>query len=225
MKTWEKTIIAPNATIEDAITVLTETGLQICLVCDHQKKLLGTVTDGDIRRGIIRSLPLSTRVNEIMNDDPHVGDNMAGERKLRSLNAKFRIRVMPIVDSEGIVTDLLDLTKFGRLDQSYHNPVVIMAGGLGRRLRPVTNSIPKPLIPVGNRPLLETIIEGFKHAGFYDIYISVNYKSEMIKNHFQNGETWGVQITYIEEDEPMGTAGALRLFPNQPKHPKKGRKK
>lgn len=219
IKKWQKAIIGPEATVKDAIELLTTTGLQICLVCDDDKRLIGTVTDGDIRRGIIRSLPLDVPVRKIMNEEPHVGLADSDDATLTMLMSTFRLRAIPILDSEQRIVDLRNFDEIIDFDQPHENPVVIMAGGLGKRLRPMTENLPKPLIPVGNKPLLETIVEGFERAGFHDIHISVHYKAEMIKDYFGSGEKWGVNIRYIEEAERLGTAGALRLFGDPPSQP------
>jgi len=219
MLKWRSTIVSPEGTIQDAINSLTDSGMQICLVCDVNGILLGTVTDGDIRRGIIQSLPLDAKIRQVMNPAPHVSVEGSDDSTNIMLMSTFGVRAVPIVDTDRKVVGLRIQNDIMGFDQPKDNPVVIMAGGLGKRLRPVTDDLPKPLVSVGNKPLLETIIQGLQSHGFYNIYISVNYKSEMIKDYFGNGDSLGVSIRYLEEDERMGTAGALRLLPREQKHP------
>jgi dTDP-glucose pyrophosphorylase len=218
MNSWKSTLIPADASIIDAINIIDRSAMQIGLVVDDQRKLLGVVTDGDIRRAILNKVSLDEPVKTIMAKEPisaHVND--VRELLLRTMKQK-NLRHLPILDDDGCVVGLE--TFFGLVKQeSFDNPVVIMAGGKGTRLRPLTEDCPKPLLCVGDKPILETILENFLSFGFRRFYFSVNYKAEMIQDHFGNGEKWGADISYIEEKQPLGTAGALSLLPERPTMP------
>jgi dTDP-glucose pyrophosphorylase len=208
---WKKTIINQNDTIGHAIEILERESLRIVLVVGRHEKLLGTITDGDIRRAMLKSYGMSTVVEKIMNSRPIVASiNDDRQRVLHMM--KSRDLHIPLVDTDGVLVGLETLQKL--TDQpSNENIVFLMAGGFGMRLRPLTLDIPKPLLKVGNKPILETILEQFADSGFRNFYISTHYKAEMVRNFFGNGEKWGVKIQYVYEENPMGTAGALSLLP------------
>lgn len=219
MKDWRTILLRPEASMREAIEVIDKSGLQIALVVDENLRLLGTVTDGDIRRGILKGLALETAVHVIMNDQPTVVAEHEGRDTVLALMTQTVLRNIPIVDAGGRVVDLEtldDLLSEKKLD----NPVVLMAGGEGVRLRPLTDKCPKPLLKVGNKPILETILESFIEYGFHRFYISLNYKAEMIRKHFGDGSRWGVNIHYITENARLGTAGALRQMPERQKQDK-----
>jgi dTDP-glucose pyrophosphorylase len=210
---WEKLLIKPNDSLEHAINILNKEGCRIVLVTDKHKKLLGTVTDGDIRRALINKTTMDSEVRTLMNNQP-VKKNKSLSRKelLSSMLIKGLIH-MPIVDENGILCDLQTIQHLIE-NPSFDNPVFIMAGGFGTRLYPLTKNIPKPLLKVGNKPILEIIIDQFINHGFHDFYISTHFKPELIKNYFSNGNKYGVSIKYVEEDVPLGTAGSLGLLPD-----------
>ena len=218
MTSWKDILLPPNASIRDAIRVLDNSAKQIVLIVDEDKVLLGTVTDGDIRRGILKGMGLDIPVREIMNPDPTC--LRAGEVKENILAAMQRKRLhqIPTVDENRRVVGLevLDELLYKR---ERPNAVVLMAGGLGMRLRPLTENCPKPMLKVGNKPLLETILENFIEYGFRRFYFSVNYMADMVESHFGDGSPWGVEITYIHENQRMGTAGALSLLPGKQDFP------
>ena len=125
------------------------------------------------------------------------------------------LRYLPLVDNNGVLQNVITINEKIRRD----NIVVLMAGGLGTRLRPLTNDCPKPLLKIGDKPILETIINGFIESGFHRFYIAVNYKAEMIEEYFGDGSRWGIEIQYIHENKRMGTAGALYFLPEKPSEP------
>lgn len=212
MKHWQSSLVFPKATIEHAISVIDKSGLKMALVIDQEQKLLGIVTDGDIRRAILRHLPLTTPVSIVMQSSPITllaNRTDINPIKLMNLHA---IEQLPLVNSDGILVGLYTLSDF-TTPKKIDNTVVLMAGGQGIRLRPLTNNCPKPLLKVGNKPLLETIINKFIDYDFHNFYLSVNYLSNMVKDYFEDGSKWGVNIKYLEEDRPLGTAGALGLLP------------
>ena len=209
---WRRVLLAPDDSLEHTIKVLHEGGCRIALVSDGQNKLLGTVTDGDIRRALISHVSMDSPVDLIMNKNPVFISNKVDDKEVLSLMTNESFLHMPIVDENKILCglktlqDLVDTPK-------YDNPVFLMAGGFGTRLHPLTVDTPKPLLPVGNRPILETILMQFIEAGFHNFYISIYYKADMIRKHFGDGSNWGVTIKYVHEDRPLGTAGSLGMLP------------
>mgnify|MGYP006074553605 CR=1 FL=1 len=212
MNQWRKVLVKDSTSLQRAIEVLDEFGLRIVLVVDDADILLGTVTDGDVRRALLRSLPMDTPVNEVMNRNPKTARADWTESRIRTLMDGQGLLQLPLVDDAQRVVGLATLQ--GSLKESSRdNPVLLMAGGFGTRLQPLTNNLPKPMLKVGGKPILERILVDFVDAGFHRFYISTHYLSEVIREHFGNGEKWGVEIQYIHEDEPLGTAGALGLLP------------
>lgn len=215
MKDWKDLSVGPNQSIRDALAVIDEGGIQIALVIDANARLQGVVTDGDIRRGILQGLDLDAPVTAVMNEDPVTARRQEDRQQLIDTMQSRRIHQIPLVDDEGYVVGIVALDDLLR-PSARPNPVILMAGGLGTRLRPLTNECPKPLLEVGDKPILETIIEGFRSHGFYRFYLSVNYKADMIEDYFGDGSTWGADITYVHEDKRLGTAGPLSLLPERP---------
>jgi len=212
MKNLERLLLPKEADIHTAIERLDNNEAHIVLVVGENRKLLGTVTDGDVRRGILRAVKLSDSIVKIMNPDPVVAKIGEDNAIICALMRNKKIRQIPIVNEAGqvvsieILDDLLDVNK-------KDNVVVLMAGGLSTRLRPLTNDCPKPMLNVGGKPILETILTRLIHYGFHRFYISINYLADQIKNYFGNGSKWGVEIHYLQENDKMGTAGPLSLMP------------
>ncbi|MFK7160466.1 nucleotidyltransferase family protein [Marinospirillum sp. MEB164] len=212
MKNWQDTLVQPTASLEAVIEKLDLSAQQILLVTDEDKKLLGTVTDGDVRRALLKRLDLSTPVVQIMNMQPKVATADWSKARLLSFMEQQQLLQLPVVDADQRVTGLE--TLHGLLQKPRQdNPVFLMAGGFGKRLHPLTKTCPKPLLKVGDKPILELILESFVHSGFHRFYISTHYMPEKIREHFGDGSRWGVSITYIHEETPLGTAGALGLLP------------
>jgi dTDP-glucose pyrophosphorylase len=212
---WKQTLLKPAATIKEAIACIDSVGLQIALVVNEDGQLLGTVTDGDVRRAILRGVSMDASVSEVMNQNPTTARERDDQETLLALMRQRRLHQIPVLDATWRVVGLEvidDLIK----PQPISNPVVLMAGGLGSRLQPLTAERPKPLLQVGPKPILETILDAFVGAGFHRFYVSVNYKAEMIEDHFGDGSRWGVEISYLRERQPLGTAGALSLLPQLP---------
>lgn len=214
----EKLLISPDASIRDAVKTIDTGAQQIVLVVDRYKHLLGTVTDGDIRRGILSGKSFDDPVAGLMNTSPLIAEPNADRQHLLMLMKQRRIHQIPVVDGNGVVIGIETINEL-LLPSRRDNIVVLMAGGLGSRLRPLTESCPKPMLPIGSRPILETILENFIEHGFHRFYISVNYKADVVKEYFGNGSRWGVQIEYLEEDHRLGTVGALTLLPETPSEP------
>jgi len=200
-------------TLEHAIKKLDTVKTKLILVVKSDYSLLGTITDGDIRRALLRHLPLDTTLSDIMNCTPKCVKSHEGELKAKQLMRTFDIPAVPKIKN-GKVIDLLGVkTSY----KKRHNPVFLMAGGFGKRLRPLTDNCPKPMLKVGDKPILENIIEQFISSGFYNFYISTHYLNEQIEQYFGDGSRFGIQITYINEEFPLGTAGAIALLPEEAK--------
>jgi len=204
--------ISPQASVREAAALLESCARKIVLVVDTEHRLLGTVTDGDIRRAIVRGVSTDAPVVEVMRQDPLVaGLNDSGPAIVSEAKRRL-LKHVPVIDDSGRVIGLDSIEdKLGE-DNSRQGCVFIFAGGQGSRLRPLTENCPKPMLKIGAKPILETIIEQFVSYGFREFYISVNYRAEMIIDYFGNGAQWGVTIEYIREDQPLGTAGSLGLL-------------
>lgn len=215
---WKRMAIAPDRPIVDAMRVIEAASESIVLVLGADGRLLGTVTDGDVRRAILRGVPLSEPVSDIMNGRPITAGAATGREHAIALMNRHAVRYLPVVDGDGRVCDLLilhDLIAPPERD----NWVVLMAGGEGQRLRPLTETCPKPMIRVGGRPILEVIVQSFVDQGFRRFFLAVNYMAGVIRDHFGDGSRWQAEIRYLYEDAKLGTAGALSLLPERPGKP------
>jgi dTDP-glucose pyrophosphorylase len=210
--------LRPDQPLSAAVACIETSGGEIALVTDDRGRLVGTITDGDIRRGILRGATLETLANTIMNSNPRSVRQGTPMAEVMSRLRREKLRQMPILDAEGVVVHIIYADDATGPDLSEH-PVVIMAGGLGTRLRPITETIPKPMIPIGGRPILEVIIERFQQQGFRSITLCVNHLAEVIEGHFGDGAKFGVDIRYVRESKRMGTAGALSLLSPPPALP------
>jgi len=209
---WKNTLVHSDISIEDAIKLLNN-GARILLVINSNNVLKGTLTDGDIRRALIRKLSMDSGIKDVMNHSPITALSPYSREKILNDMRKQGILHMPIINNVGEICGLETLQNL--IERvTYDNPVFLMAGGFGSRLHPLTEKTPKPLLSVGNCPILETILKQFIHAGFHNFFISVFYKAEMIEEYFGDGAAWGVSIKYIREDRPLGTAGSLGLLPS-----------
>jgi dTDP-glucose pyrophosphorylase len=212
MKNWKNIILDQSSTMHDAISLLNNEALGIVLVVNSNQKLIGTITDGDIRRALLRHLDMNTPVIDFMYGSPKVaGANDSKSQLLLSMQ-KFNLLHIPIVNSSNRIVGLETMPHL--LEKNVlDNPVFLMAGGFGQRLMPLTKNTPKPMLNVGSKPILETILDKFIDAGFHNFFISLHYKGEIIKEYFGDGSKWGVSICYLNEKEPLGTAGSLGLIP------------
>ncbi|TJY41966.1 CBS domain-containing protein [Cohnella pontilimi] len=215
---WVHITVSPQSTILDALRIIDRGGMQIAAVLNERKQLAGTLTDGDIRRGILKGVSLDSSVTDVMNETPIIGLTYESKKQWLDKMVLHRIRQLPIVDEEGLFIDFVFLDELQRVPVK-ENWVVIMAGGLGTRLRPLTDNCPKPMLKIGGKPLLETIIDNFKRQGFRHFLLSVNYMADKIIQHFGDGAGFGVEIRYLRENMRLGTAGALSLLPERPKLP------
>lgn len=218
MKDWKQILISPSTSIREALQIIDSSAMQIALVVDGNGRLLGTVTDGDIRRGILKGIMLEEAVQRVMNAHPTVAKAYERRDIVLAVMKLKRLNHIPVIDDEGHVIKVETLQELIRVDEK-ENWVVLMAGGLGSRLRPLTDDCPKPLLRVGGKPVLETILENFMEYGFRKFFLSVNYRAEMVEEYFKDGSQWGVEIQYIRETKRLGTAGALSLLPHRPTKP------
>ena len=204
-------LVGPSDSILKTMQLIDKNTMQIAIVVDEYNQLLGTVTDGDIRRGILKGLSLDSPIEIIMNTSPKKALIGKPEKLYVNILKRNKLKHLPLTSEEGKFVDLF-LLEAKDSSRRNDNIVVLMAGGLGSRLRPLTDEIPKPLLPVGGKPILEHIIESFKENGFYQFLLSVNYKKEYIETHFGDGSELGVEISYLPEEKRLGTAGALSLL-------------
>ncbi|HCZ01552.1 MAG: alcohol dehydrogenase [Rhodobacterales bacterium RIFCSPHIGHO2_02_FULL_62_130] len=211
-------ILSEFATVHDAMAAIDLGAQQIALVVDGDGRLRATVTDGDIRRALLRGVGLDAPVSQVMHSAfTAVTQDMGREAALILMQARG-LHHVPIVDTDGRLVDLAVVDdKLGVVRRDTR--VILMAGGLGTRLRPLTETVPKPMLPVGGKPILELILRKFIEQGFHDFTIALNYKGEMIRDHFSDGSRFNARIDYVEETKQMGTAGALSLLETRPDGP------
>ena len=215
---WRKALLPLNTTLEQAIRNLEATGLQIILVVSSDGKLLGTLTDGDIRRGLMCSYDTSSSIETIIHREPLVAPPSLSRKMVLQLMQANQIHQVPIVDENRCVQGL-HLWSEMITPQQRSNLMLIMAGGKGTRLRPYTESCPKPMLLVGGKPMLENIIMGAKAEGLQDFIIAVHYLGNMIEEYFGDGSRWNVHIDYLREESPLGTAGSMSLLSPRPEVP------
>ncbi|NTS75362.1 CBS domain-containing protein [Catenovulum sp. SM1970] len=208
---WKNIVVNRSIPIISAMEILDKQSLRIILVLDGDGNLLGTLTDGDIRRAILNNISLETSVDKIMNAKPTTVNKGTNLKKIKRIMQERDLLQIPVLE-KGRLVDLVSLKDLLKPVKQL-NPVLLMAGGFGRRLGDLTKTCPKPMLKIGSKPIMETILESFVEAGFVNFYISVHYLPEVIRDYFGNGEQWGINITYIEEPKPLGTAGGLGLLP------------
>lgn len=211
MRNWKKVILDVNNSMLDAIEVLNKEALRIVLIVDKDQKLIGTVTDGDIRRALISHKSMDTLLSEIMNRKPTSISSNASDEDVLMIMKEKDILQFPVIDSDGRVVGLKNIQNTIS-NKKHDNTVFLMAGGFGTRLKPLTDETPKPLLRIGKSPILEIIIEQLIASGFHNFVISTHYKAQMLKDYFGNGSKWNVNISYVYEHHPLGTAGALGLI-------------
>ncbi|KJS31504.1 MAG: hypothetical protein VR64_11585 [Desulfatitalea sp. BRH_c12] len=209
-------MISPSATIKEAMRQMDQGAEKMLIVTDAQGGLLGTLTDGDLRRHILKEGSIEGCVGQCFNSDPVLLKDHSSLRKAQALMARHKITFLPVIDNDNRVCDILFWDKIGhekvQSDTVADIPVVIMAGGKGTRLEPFTRILPKPLIPIGNKPILEIIMDKFNAYGIQEFFLTVNYKGEMIKSFFDNTKS-KYKISYVWEKQFLGTAGSLSLLP------------
>jgi dTDP-glucose pyrophosphorylase len=218
MKTWEQALIGPDTTLRQALETIDRAGCQIALVVDADRRLLGTLSDGDARRGLLRGLTLADRAAAAMYANPTCARAGDDQQAILATMRRLGLHQVPVLDARGTVVGLQTVDDY-LAAPARDNWVVVMAGGLGTRLEELTRDTPKPMLRIGSRPLLETIVRGYAEQGFRRFYFAVNYKAEQIEGHFGDGASLGVDIRYLREEQRLGTAGALSLLPEPPAQP------
>lgn len=213
----EKFCVTSDQTLAQVASVMEQGGKQIALVVDQEYKLQGVLTDGDLRRAIIAGVSMETPAHRVMQASFISGTPYMGMKRIFSIMQKKSVRHVPIIDRNGTVVDLAWISDLIKQDAGELSAVV-MAGGFGKRLRPLTETLPKPMLPVGDRPVMEHIVNNLQMAGIRDLKVTTHYMPEKIQSHFGDGREFGVKIDYVSEDRPLGTAGALGLMP-VPKRP------
>lgn len=208
---WRHAILPFDATIGQAIHNLNEVSVKIVLVANAAGVLEGTISDGDIRRGLLKGLDLNSPLTSIIHHDALVVPPDLGRDLVMQLMVANKIQQIPVVDEQHHIIGL-HLWDEINMSSSRPNMMVIMAGGMGTRLRPYTEDCPKPLLSVAGKPMLEHIIERAKLEGFNHFVLAIHYLGNMIEEYFGNGERLGVRIDYLREEYPLGTAGALGLL-------------
>ena len=218
MSSWQDALVSSSMTLRQTIEAITNSALQIALVVDDNNKLIGTVTDGDIRKAILAGKDLNITAAEAMRKSPTTSSESTPRTVIIKLMREKRIHQMPIVNESGQVVDVLTVDDMlGAQEKT--NAVVIMAGGLGTRLHPLTQDTPKPMLNVGGKPILETIIQSFIDQGYVNFFVSLNFKAEIISDYFGDGSKLGASITYLHETTRLGTAGGLSLLPSEVNYP------
>jgi dTDP-glucose pyrophosphorylase len=212
MEDWRRLLLHSSHLVKDAISVIDKYEEKIAIIITEEGRLLGTVTDGDIRRGLLKGVGIDCKVEQIMQIHPTIGSIYDDSTNLlEALDAK-KISIIPLVDAEGYIVDVKQRNELAKKIR-HDNPVVIMAGGLATRLRPLTENIPKSMLKIAGKPLLEITLQQLSMFGFKDIYISVNYLADNIENYFNDGRSFNLNIQYLRESTRMGTAGSLNLLP------------
>ena len=215
---WEKAILKSGNSIEDAIRNLNNTALKIVMVADDDKYFLGTISDGDIRRGLLKGLTLSSPIQSIVHQNALVVPAGLTRDTVLSMMTANKVQQIPVVDDDGKIVGLHIWDEVASV-QARPNSMVIMAGGMGTRLLPHTESCPKPMLLIQGKPMLEHIIERAKSEGFSHFIVAIHHLGHMIEEYFGDGGKFGVRIDYLREKAPLGTAGALSLLDPLPKYP------
>ncbi|HJN37482.1 MAG TPA: nucleotidyltransferase family protein [Gammaproteobacteria bacterium] len=210
MKNWEKLLIQKKTKIKSVLKLFERNNAQIAFIIENDI-LIGTITDGDVRRSLLGNLSLEVCAETIMNRSPIVIPYDSSESDIKLKLKQHCIKYIPLVDHKGRISSVYSNQDFEKFKE-ISNPVVLMAGGEGKRLRPLTNTIPKPMVDLNGTPIIEKAIVELISYGFRNFYISINYLGNIVKDHFGDGEKWGVSINYLEEHEKLGTAGSLSLL-------------
>lgn len=218
MKKWESALIGPDVNLLKALEIIDSIGTRLALVVDKNRRLLGTVSDGDVRRALLAGVGMSDLVQQVMQTSPTTALDTSTPREILTQMRRTSLHQIPIVNANREVVGLALINDY-LMASRRDNWVVIMAGGPGTRLKELTLNTPKPMLRVGTRPLLETIIRSYAEQGFQYFHLAVNYKAEQIEAHFGDGSAYGVEIRYVREKQRLGTAGALSLLLERPIHP------
>lgn len=219
IKNWKKSIIFEKATLSQAIKAINSNKLKVAVVISKKKTVLGLLTDGDIRRAIVNGKKLNSKALDAVTKNPLIIPSNINYEKIKQVMDKNEISQLPVVDKKSKIVNIISVKDLSLKKQVKGNPVLIMAGGFGKRLLPLTSVIPKPLLKIGRDRILDKIIENIKKYNFRRIYLSVHYLSKKIIEHAKNKNHWNVKVNYIKEKKPLGTAGCLYYLKNKLKLP------
>lgn len=211
MKNLERFFVPPDGTLRQAMQVINATAKGTALIVDETRVLRGILTDGDVRRALLAGAGLDAPVRDWMVRQPITIGSAAHSHEISALMALHQIRQLPILDEAGRAVDLR-LADEPALAAALPVQAVIMAGGMGERLRPLTDAVPKPLLHVGTRPILEILVGLLREWGIRNIWLAVNYRADLIEGYFQDGAQWDVSIRYLREPKPLGTIGAVGMI-------------
>ncbi len=213
-------LVTSDQTIKDLIECIDSAPCKIAVLIDQDSRLLDTLTDGDVRRALIKGLSLDSQISEVQTVKSEINPNgpvfaIEGTSKSQLLSQMHRtqVRHIPIIDHSKKLTGIVVKDELLPAE-NIQLQAVVMAGGEGRRLRPLTDNMPKPMLPLGDKPILERIVTQLRDSGIQHINVTTHYKHEMITDYFGDGSSFGVNINYLEEDQPLGTAGALKHVPD-----------
>jgi dTDP-glucose pyrophosphorylase len=219
LKRHPQIVLRPEASLRQAMKVMTECESGLVMVTDARHRLLGVLADIDLRRVLLSGAELSSPARLAMNTKPVVVREGTPPEEVSELFRRTGHTNIPVVDAQNRLVELANVADYAAIPRRYPNRVVLMAGGQGRRLRPLTSNTPKPMLKLGDKPILEHLIEQLAAAGFVHFVIAVNYLADKIHGHFGDGSRWGVEIEYLRERKPLGTVGALALLDPAPKKP------
>jgi dTDP-glucose pyrophosphorylase/predicted transcriptional regulator len=208
---WKNILVSPTTTMRKLLTIIDDEALKLALVVNEDNQLLGSVSDGDIRRALISGNELNALAKDIMHTSPITADVSATKEDLLLIMEEKELLSIPIIDNEKVVG--LETIHTLMHKPVHDNPIFLMAGGFGTRLKPLTDTCPKPLLNIGDKPMLEILLLRFIKSGFHNFYISTHYLPDMVQAYFGTGKKWGINITYVHESQPLGTGGALGLLP------------
>jgi dTDP-glucose pyrophosphorylase len=218
MMSWESTLVLQDQSLRDVLAAIDRSGRQMALVTDGERRLIGTLSDGDVRRWLIHNGTIDDLAGQVCNRSPTTAHAGLGRAALQKILQERGVHHLPLIDVDGRVVGLIGLEEL-LLFPERPETVVIMAGGLGTRMGALTSTMPKPMLPIDGRPVLQIIIEQFRRQGFRNFLIAVNYLAHVITDHFGDGREFGVNIRYLREEKRLGTAGALGLIDTPPDHP------
>ena len=205
-------VLPPTATLQDAMKAMTVARLGIVMITDGRKVLKGVLTDIDIRRALLKSQSMDMPVSQVMTRKPVTVTDSMTRAEVSEVFAKRPHAYIPVVGAGGKLVGLATLTEYATIPKRFPNWIVVMAGGMGKRLRPLTDNVPKPMVRVGDKPILELLLEQLIGSGFGRFIIAVNHMGDQIRDYCGDGRRWGVEIEYTQERGPLGTAGALSLI-------------
>jgi dTDP-glucose pyrophosphorylase len=211
-KKWSKALIHKDYTFKETIKNLNLTALQICFIVNKKNQLIGSITDGDIRRAILKGCSLNDKITNYVNYRPKKIYNTFSDAAVKNLFNKYKLYNIPVVNKNYQIVDLVSRDYLGNNYNYINIPIIFLVGGKGSRLAPLTNRTPKPMIKLKGVPILEKLLLKAKSEGFKNFYLITNYLENKIINYFRDGKKLGVNITYISEKKPLGTAGGLGLF-------------